>query len=101
MVHPLCRKFWWFLFLHFGQFSGIFRHIKILPGGRGVVRSPGSPENIEGKDPGFDSRRGEPAQHILLDDEDDEHEEDYKDDKDEDDEEDDNKDEDEFQDGKG
>ena len=103
-MNPFCRKFRKFLFLHLGQFSGIFRHVKILRGGRGVVRRPGSPENIGGKGPGFDSRRGEPAQHILLDvddDEDDEHEEDHKDDEDEDDEEDKNEDKDEFQDGKG
>ena len=53
-------------------------NLKILPGGRGIVRRPGSAENAGGKGPGFDSRRGALGQDILLDiddDEDDEHDE--------------------------
>ena len=86
-----------------GQFSENFRHIGgdlhgIVPtskfcfvgvalfGARALQKTPG------GKGPRFDSRRGASGQHILLDTEDDGHEEDHKDDE---------EDEDEFEDDKG
>ena len=58
-----------FAFRHIGE---TFVEPKILPGGTGVVRHPGFRENIGGKGPAFDSRRGAPVQHILLDIDDDE-----------------------------
>ena len=60
ILHPFCRKSRNFLFLHFGQFSAMFwvhwgdlrwncPSLKNLPGGRGIVRRPGSPENAGGE----------------------------------------------------
>ena len=64
------------MFLYLKQFSGDFRHVGeifpgIVPASKfclvGVARFAGSPENGKGKGPGFDSRRGAPVQHSLLD----------------------------------
>ena len=77
---PLCTIFW-VLVGTLGRPLLELSSLKILPGGRGIVRRPGSPENAGGKDPWFDSRRSTPVQHILLDGEH-EHKEDHKDDED-------------------
>ena len=115
MLNPFCRKFRAFLFLYFGQFSGIFgtlgRPLLELSqpqnfAWRGPCSAPGLSRKHRGQGPGFDSRRGARVQHIFLDidDEKDEPEE-HKDDEDEDehdeDDEDENEDEDEFEDERG
>ena len=91
LLGPFCRKFWEFLFLHFGQFSGNFRNIReIFPG---IV--PASKFCLVGVvlfGAGLSRKRAEkrsqvrfPPRRILLDmddEEEDAHEEDHNDDKD-------------------